>query len=55
METDGTRDASTLESAVEANGAPASAAVALIEAAEALLREKVDLDAQLGFDNAAVM
>ena len=55
VEAEGTRGASALESAVEASGAHASAAAALLEAAEALSQEEVDLAAQLGFDNAAAM
>ena len=38
---------------MEASGAQASAAAALIEAAEALSREGADLASQLGFDDAA--
>ena len=55
VEAEGTRGASALESAVEASGAHASAAAALLEAAEALSQEQVDLAARLGFDDAAAM
>ena len=40
---------------MEASGTQASAAAALIEAAEALSREEADLATHLGFGNAAVM
>jgi hypothetical protein len=55
VEAEGTRGASALESAVEASGAHASAAAALLEAAEALSREEAVLAAQLGFDDASTM
>ena len=44
-----------LDSVVEASGVHASAAAALIEVAEALLREEADFAAQLGFNDAAAM
>ena len=53
VEAEGMRGASALESTVEASGAQASAAAALLEAAEALSLEEGDLAAQLGFDDAA--
>ena len=55
VEAEGTRGASALESVVEASGAHASAAAALLEAAKVLAREEADLAAQLWLDDVAAM